>query len=199
MSEDTLRQPLSERFTAALTLACELHRSQARKGTQIPYVAHLLAVASLALEHGASEEEAIAAVLHDAVEDQGGTATEAIVRARFGDTVADIVMGCTDAVVTPKPPWRERKERYVAHVAAAPPSVRLVSCCDKLHNARAIVADYRVHGEALWSRFSGGRDGTRWYYAALVEAFRISPSSLGSLVDELDRTVAELLRLSSTP
>src|SRR6476661_2959231 len=94
--EMALDQPLTERFTRALTLACELHRTQARKGTQIPYVAHLLGVASIALEHGADEDEAIAAVLHDAVEDQGGVPTEALIRARFGDRVADIVMGCTD-------------------------------------------------------------------------------------------------------
>jgi GTP pyrophosphokinase len=197
MSDDTLRQPLGERFTAALALACELHRVQARKGTQIPYVSHLLGVASLALEHGASEDEAIAAVLHDAVEDQGGEATEAIVRAQFGDAVADIVMGCTDAVVVPKPPWRERKERYVAHLAHASASVRLVSCCDKLHNARAILVDYRLHGEVLWSRFSGGRDGTLWYYAALLDAFRAPPVPSRGLVDELERTVSELTRLTA--
>ena len=186
---------LSPRFTDALALACDLHRDQSRKGTQIPYVSHLLGVASLALEHGATEDEAIAAVLHDAVEDQGGLATEAVIRARFGAAVADVVMGCTDAVEEQKPPWRERKERYVAHLASASPSVLLVSACDKLHNARTILSDYRSHGEALWSRFSGGRDGTLWYYAALVEGFgaRIPPA----LAADLALTVSALTALAS--
>jgi (p)ppGpp synthase/HD superfamily hydrolase len=162
---------LSPRYTDALALACELHRDQTRKGTPIPYLAHLLAVSALALEHGATEDEAIAALLHDAVEDQGGLPTEARIRTQFGDAVADIVMGCTDAVVIPKPPWRERKEQYIAHLAHASPSILLVSACDKLHNARAILGDYRTLGEALWPRFSGGRDGTLWYYRTLVAAF----------------------------
>ena len=181
---------LSPRFTDALVLACELHRDQTRKGTPIPYVAHLLAAASLALEHGATEDEAIAALLHDAVEDQGGLPTEVRIRARFGDAVADIVMGCTDAVAIPKPPWRERKEQYIAHLAHASPSILLVSACDKLHNARAILADYRVLGEALWPRFTGGRDGTLWYYRALVAAFgaRI-PAALAT---DLSLTVSTL-------
>ncbi|HTJ47202.1 MAG TPA: HD domain-containing protein [Kofleriaceae bacterium] len=190
---------MTSRYSDALVYACDLHRAQTRKGTDVPYVAHLLAVSALALEHGADEDEAIAAVLHDAVEDQGGEPTEAAIRARFGDRVADIVMGCTDAVVVPKPPWRERKERYVAHVAHASPSIRLVSACDKLHNARSILGDYRVLGEALWPRFTGGRDGTLWYYRALLDAFRASSPSIPSgLEAELERTVAELERLAAT-
>lgn len=195
MADETLAQPLTDRFTDALTLACELHRSQARKGTQIPYVAHLLAVASLALEHGATEDEAIAAVLHDAVEDQGGAATAARIRERFGDHVADLVQAASDTDETPKPPWRERKERYIAHVRTATPSSRLVSAADKLHNARSILADYREHGEALWQRFSGGRDGTLWYYRELVAAFASHGETrlvaeLRRVVDELDALVA---------
>jgi (p)ppGpp synthase/HD superfamily hydrolase len=195
MAEDKLDQPLTPRFTAALTLACELHRSQARKGTQIPYVSHLLGVASLALEHGADEDEAIAAVLHDAVEDQGGQATAASIRERFGDRVTEIVLACTDTDVTPKPPWRQRKEAYVAHIRGATPSARLVSACDKLHNARAILGDYRELGDELWSRFSGGREGTLWYYRALVSAF--SAHGPSRVVAELDRVVSELESLSS--
>ncbi len=186
---------LSPRFTDALALACDLHREQTRKGTPIPYIAHLLAVSALALEHGATEDEAIAAVLHDSVEDQGGLATESLIRSRFGAAVADIVMGCTDAVVVPKPPWRERKEQYIAHLSSAPPSVLLVSACDKLHNARSILADYRALGDDLWPRFTGGRDGTLWYYAELVAAFgaRIPVA----LAYELSATVAELTALAS--
>src|SRR3954470_1989487 len=119
--------PTSGRFRDALVYAAELHVDQVRKGSDTPYVAHLLAVTSLVLEHGASEDEAIAALLHDAIEDQGGAATREEIRRRFGDAVTAIVDGCTDADVIPKPPWRARKEAYVAHVRTAPPSVRLVS------------------------------------------------------------------------
>lgn len=195
MSDQTLRHPLSDRFSSALVLACELHRVQSRKATQIPYVAHLLAVASIALEHGATEDEAIAALLHDAVEDQGGAATATRIREQFGATVADIVVACSDTDVVPKPPWRPRKEAYIAHVRSAPASVRLVSAADKLHNARAILADYREIGEAVWDRFSGGRDGTLWYYRSLVEAF--GSHGTNRLVTELDRVVSELERIAA--
>lgn len=184
------------RFGAALVVAHELHAAQRRKGTDVPYVAHLLAVASLALEHGATEDEAIAALLHDAVEDQGGAATAARIRREFGPAVEAIVLGCTDTPpdAAARPTWRARKEAYVAHLAHAPSSVRLVSTCDKLHNARAIVADLRVHGAALWPRFSGGRDGVCWYYGALVEAFRAA-GPVGPF-DELARTVALMHELA---
>jgi (p)ppGpp synthase/HD superfamily hydrolase len=182
--------PLSRRFDAALVFANHLHATQVRKGGRIPYVAHLLAVASLALEHGADEDVAIAALLHDAVEDQGGRPTLARIRRRFGARVAAIVEGCSDSDTIPKPAWRSRKECYLRRLATAPPDVRLVSACDKLHNARAILADYRVHGEALWKRFRGGRDGTLWYYRALVQAFR--RHGVTPLVAELTRVVAEL-------
>ncbi len=197
MADETLTHPLTDRFTQALGLACELHRSQARKGTVIPYVAHLLAVCSIALEHGASEDEAIAAVLHDAVEDQGGAETEALIRERFGTSVADIVAACSDTDVVPKPPWRDRKERYVAHVRSANRAVRLVSASDKLHNARSILGDYRDVGDELWSRFTGGKAGTLWYYRALVEAFASHGPS--RLVAELERVVTELESLTRAP
>jgi len=186
---------LSPRFEQALAFAAELHRQQVRKGTGVPYMAHLLGVASLALEHGATEDEAIAAVLHDAVEDQGGAATQEAIRQRFGPAVADIVAGCTDTDQTPKPPWRARKEAYIAHLASASPSVRLVSLCDKVHNARTILADYRTIGEELWTRFTGGKKGTLWYYRALVEAFRAHGAT--PLVAELDRIVREVERLAA--
>jgi (p)ppGpp synthase/HD superfamily hydrolase len=185
----------SERFAAALGYAALLHAQQKRKGTEVPYVAHLLAVCAIALEHGASEEEAIAAVLHDAVEDQGGAETAAEIERRFGPAVRAIVEGCTDTDVTPKPPWRARKEAYIAHLASAEPSVLLVSASDKLHNARSIVADLRDLGDALWSRFSGGKEGTLWYYRSLVEAFR--PRAPRALVAELDRVVTEMEHLAA--
>lgn len=189
-----LRTPLSPRFTEAVVLACTLHRHQARNATQIPYVAHLLGVASIALEHGANEDEAIAALLHDAVEDQGGAETAELVRQRFGDVVADIVLGCTDSHEEPKPPWEERKKRYLAHLRTAPASVRLVSASDKLHNARAILADLRAIGDEVWDRFSSKRDKTLWYYRELVNAFASHGRS--RLVDELDRVVTEIERLA---
>jgi GTP pyrophosphokinase len=185
---------LSARFEEALAFAARLHKSQVRKGSDVPYVAHLLGVASLVLEHGANEDEAIAALLHDAIEDQGGAEAREEIRRRFGDVVTAIVDGCTDADVAPKPPWRGRKEAYIARIAGESPSVRLVSTADKVHNARSMLADYRAVGESLWARFKGGRGGTLWYYRALVDAFRQAGSS--PLVDELDRVVSELEQLS---
>jgi (p)ppGpp synthase/HD superfamily hydrolase len=182
--------PLGSRFEEALPFAAQLHRNQVRKGTGVPYVSHLMAVAALVLEHGGNEDEAIAALLHDAVEDQGGADTLRKIRERFGDNVAAIVEGCTDTDQMPKPPWRPRKEAYLAHVASASPSVRLVSAADKLHNARTIVADQRRFGDDVWRRFSGGRDGTLWYYRALVEAFRAHGPT--PLVEELERVVGEM-------
>lgn len=184
---------LSHRFTEALIYARELHATQVRKGSGVPYIAHLLGVASIALEYGANEDEAIAALLHDAIEDQGGNATREEIRRRFGDIVTEIVDGCTDAEITPKPPWRQRKEDYIAHLPTASASVRLVSAADKLYNAATILKDYRILGDSIWSRFKGGKEGSLWYYRALVVAFRKVEST--PLVDELDRVVSELENL----
>lgn len=178
-----------------MVYACRLHARQYRKGSRIPYFSHLLAVASLVLEHGGGEDEAIAALLHDAVEDQGGTPILAEIEARFGAPVASIVQGCTDAVTIPKPPWRERKERYIARLAHEPPQVRLVSAADKLHNARSIVSDYRCLGEALWDRFHGGRDGTLWYYQAVSTV--LVDRGPAALALELARVVQEMERLAN--
>lgn len=183
-------------FEKALTLATRLHATQTRKGSDIPYVAHLLGVASIALDHGANEDEAIAALLHDAVEDQGGEKTLKLIRRRFGSTVADIVWGCSDTDEVPKPPWKERKEAYIEHVACASPSIQLVSASDKLHNARAILSDFRCVGDKLWARFTGGKDGTLWYYRALVAAFRTSGAN-PQLVADLDLVVTDIERLAS--
>ena len=196
MTGDETQLVLSQRYEEALALACELHRRQWRKGAGTPYVAHLLAVSSLVLEQGGGEDEAIAALLHDAVEDQGGKDTLERIRGRFGDGVAEIVAACSDSDTVPKPPWRERKERYLAHLATASPRARLVSVADKMHNARSVLADYRVMGEQLWERFQGGREGSLWYYRALVGAFRSAGG--GPLVDELDRLVAQIEELAWT-
>jgi GTP pyrophosphokinase len=189
---------LSNRFNQALTFAAELHANQQRKGSGVPYIAHLLGVTSIALEYGANEEEAIAALLHDAIEDQGGAATGAEIRRRFGDNVATIVEACTDADSTPKPPWRARKELYLSHLPTASPSVLLVSASDKLHNSRSILQDYRAMGEVVWDRFKGGKTGTLWYYRALVEAFR--PTGVNPwLFAELERTVKAIEQVASNP
>jgi len=186
---------LSERFYAGLDYAARLHASQSRNGTSIPYVSHLLSVASLVMEHGGDEDEAIAALLHDAVEDQGGTATADEIRRRFGDRVADIVLGCTDAFTHPKPPWRPRKEEHIARLRAADRSVRLVAAADKLHNARCIAQEYRLSGEALWARFQGGRDGTLWYYRATLDVLR--EQTPAALFSELERVIGDIERMAA--
>ena len=185
---------LSERFTEAIKFAAKLHSKQLRKGTNIPYVSHLLGVTSLVLEHGGNEDEAIAAMLHDAVEDQGGWKTLELIRNQFGENVAAIVEGCTDSYKTPKPPWRIRKENYIAHLSNASASVRLVSNADKLHNARAILNDLRVCGESVWQRFSGGQDGTLWYYRSLANTF--NKLNNGALAKELNRVVNDIEDIS---
>ena len=183
---------LSPDFTEALTQAAQLHRKQMRKETEIPYISHLMAVASIVLEHGGTEEEAIAALLHDAVEDQGGKPILEWIRRRFGPAVADIVDGCTDTCVEPKPKWQQRKEDYLAHLRdpKTPASIRLVSAADKLHNVKSILTDYRRIGEPLWTRFTGGRDGTLWYYRAVVEALQCGGET--GLIRELDEAVTQL-------
>lgn len=186
--------PYTEKFESALLYATQLHRYQERKGSGLPYVTHLLAVASIVGENGGTEDEVIAALLHDAPEDMGGEARLEDIRRRYGDAVAGIVKGCTDTYEDPKPEWRPRKEDYVAHVARAPSSVRLVSAADKLHNARSILADLRTLGEGLWERFTGGKDGTLWYYRALVEAYRKTGNN--NLIEELDRVVQEIEALA---
>lgn len=184
---------LSNRFTEALVYATELHANQKRKGGKVPYISHLLTVASVVLEYGGNEDEAIAALLHDAVEDQGGPATREIIRQKFGENVTAIVDGCTDSDITPKPPWQARKEEYINHIPTASASVRLVSAADKLHNAWSILKDYRIYGETVWQKFHGGKAGTLWYYRSLVTAFRQVESH--PLVDELDRVVTKLEKL----
>ncbi len=181
---------LSSRFVQAVELALQWHGGQRRKVSGGPYVAHLLRVAAIVLEHGADEDEAIAALLHDAVEDQGGAAAGEEIRRRFGDRVAAIVSGCSDTDQTPKPPWRARKEAHVAQLAAAPASVRLVVAADKLDNARALLDDRLALGESVWGHFRGGREGTLWYYRAVVAALEKAGSN--ALVEQLDRVVGQL-------
>lgn len=186
---------LTPRYEAALVMAAQLHATQVRKGSNVPYVSHLIGVSSLVLEHGGTEDQAIAALLHDAVEDQGGLPTLDRIRNHFGSAVADIVDHCTDSYIEPKPEWKERKEMYISAVLEMPFSAALVSCADKLHNSRAILADLRSVGDEVWERFTGGKEGSLWYYRSLADAFqKVLPSGLS---DELRRTVKKIEGLAN--
>jgi (p)ppGpp synthase/HD superfamily hydrolase len=191
-------QRLSQRFDDALVLAHQLHADQTRKGTTIPYIGHLLAVTAIVIENGGTEDEVIAALLHDAIEDAGGDPIRQVLRDRYGDNVLAIVEGCTDTDQTPKPPWRARKEDYLAHLSEASPSVLLVSLADKIHNASSILRDLRNEGDGVWARFTGSRDGTLWYYRALVEAFQ-ARGQFDRMVDDLERVVTEIDHMADRP
>ncbi len=187
---------LTGRFEDALVFAARLHAGQKRKGTDIPYLGHLLGVASLVLEDGGDEDQAIAGLLHDAVEDQGGLSVLEVIRQRFGERVARIVDGCTDTYDNPKPAWRTRKEHYLAHLSVVASDVLRVSLADKLHNARAILHDLHRQGISTFDRFNGGREGTLWYYSALVIKFKELGVST-PMVDELEQVVNEILQLAA--
>ena len=192
MPSMTTEPRLTEQFDEALTYAADLHRNQTRKGGGgIPYLGHLLSVASLVIEAGGSQTQAIAALLHDAAEDQGGEQTLAEIGRKFGPEVADIVSQCSDTFEEPKPPWQERKERYVAHLGEASEDTILVSLADKLDNARAILRDYRDRGDELWQRFSE-KDPEKhlWYYKSLLAVYKQRNTTW--LVAELERVLDEL-------
>lgn len=163
---------LTDRFSLALTEAERLHRNQLRKGTSIPYISHLLAVTAQVLEHGGDEDQAIAALLHDSIEDcadhvGGAQLLRDRFRELFGPHALELIEACTDAETLPKPPWRERKEAHLRHLQTAHPAVLLVVAADKLHNTRTLLADVRRDGPSTWTRFNGGRDGTLWYLSAM--------------------------------
>ena len=180
---------LGPRLQRAFRYAAEKHAGQTRKQTAVPYLSHLMAVASLALEAGGDEDMAIAALLHDVVEDCGGMPRLREIRKQFGPRVAKIVEGCTDSFVEPKPEWLHRKKDYLREVKHANAETRLVSASDKLHNVRTILADYRQDGEAIWKRFTGKREGTLWYYRALSDEYQRRPNRI---TRELEIAVSEL-------
>lgn len=186
----------SDRLIAAMAAAAQIHGSQVRTGTTIPYLSHLLGACAIALDYGAGEDEAIAALLHDAIEDGQPTAAARATVWSFGDEVGRIVEGCTDADSHPKPPWRERKASYLARLDGEDRSVLLVSASDKLHNARSIVRDLRDIGEEVWGRFSAPKAQTLWYYRSLVTRYRGNPAHTSALIDELERTVTEMETLA---
>ncbi|MGA2744782.1 MAG: HD domain-containing protein [Candidatus Sulfotelmatobacter sp.] len=185
---------LGPRFRRAFEFAAEKHAGQTRKASTIPYIAHLMGVASLVLEAGGDEDLAIAALLHDVVEDCGGMPMLKEVRRKFGKRVAKVVDGCTDTDTEPKPPWRARKENYIRHLKGSDADTRLVAAADKLNNVRSILSDYRAIGESVWSRFNGGREGTLWYYRTLRDQFLRHPRNRVTL--DLELAVNELETLT---
>lgn len=192
MSEQTSTPKLTGQFSKALAYAEMKHHNQVRKGGDIPYIGHLLTVAGLVINDGGSEAQAIAALLHDAVEDQGGAPTLEEIRSNFGGDVARIVDECSDTVEEPKPPWTERKRAYIKHLAGVGEDTLLVSVADKLDNARSMLRDYHTHGPALWERFNRKNPQDHlWYFSELLKAFR-ARGLTSWMVDELDRVVTEL-------
>lgn len=183
---------LTRRFDAAFAYAHEAHAAHTRKGNGMPYLGHLMGVASIVIDDGGTEDEAIAALLHDAAEDQGGRPRLDDIRTRFGDAVAAIVEDCTDSWTQPKAPWAERKQRYVAHARTLSPASLRVSAADKVHNAYAILRDLRNVGDQVWERFNANADDILAYYQSLVRAYRDAGG--GRLVDELDRIVRAIER-----
>lgn len=189
----TITVKLTQRFEQALVYATRLHAAQIRKASGVPYISHLLSVTALVLEAGGDEDEAIAALLHDAVEDQGGKATRAEIYHLFGERVGTIVDNCTEFDTEIKPPWHERKQQYLEQLRQSSVATRRVALADKLHNARTLLQDYRQQGEALWSMFSAGKEGLLWFYHSLLALYReIAPSPM---VEELARVISELEQL----
>ena len=185
---------LSERFREALSFAAEAHDGQGRKNTPVPFIAHLMTVSAIVLEFGGTEDQAIAALLHDAIEDQGGDEMRRKIRARFGDHITRLVDDMTDSEVVPKPPWRERKEAYIAHIADSHPDSVLVSMADKLHNSQSIVHELNRYGPEVFERFNAGPQETVWYYRSLLREFdKLGMNgNIGELLYELRLSVEEL-------
>ncbi|MCX8064172.1 MAG: HD domain-containing protein [Candidatus Hydrogenedentes bacterium] len=180
-----------ERVVKAFSLAQEIHKSQIRKGSSIPYVSHLLMVAGKVLEEGGDEDQFIAGLLHDAVEDQGGMEILVEIESSFGLRVARIVSDCSDSFTFPKKPWKERKEYFIQKCQGLPEDSKLVVACDKWHNLYCILMGYYTEGENIWRRFNGNKDGTLWYYGEVIRA--LSCSWEGKILWELQRLYKELV------
>jgi (p)ppGpp synthase/HD superfamily hydrolase len=196
-----LESAASPRFLDALDFAVRVHGKDRRKGTQIPYVAHLLSVCALVISDGGTEEDAVAALLHDTLEDHPEDVSRRDLSERFGDRVLAIVEACTDTPSSyaggPKPPWRERKLAYIEHLKRADSGELRVAFADKLDNVRSMLADYRQIGEALWHRFNAGKDDQLWFLRSLVVANQVADRP-GYLFIEFRSTVAELERLAAS-
>ncbi len=189
---------LTNRFENALVYCVQLHRNQQRKGKPIPYIAHLLSVSALVLEDGGNEDEAIAALLHDALEDQPDKTSREEIARRFGEQVVLLVNSCTDTPLTyrggVKPPWKQRKEAYLSHLRSGANGALRVSLADKVHNGRELVADYRREGDKIWSHFHAGKDEQLWLYQSLVQAFK-QGGARGALYESFEQIVSELEQL----
>jgi len=191
---------LTARFDEALAFTSQVHRLQARKGGAIPYMAHLLAVTALVLEYGGDEDTAIAALLHDTVEDQGRLPMLERVRAAFGSRIAAIVMEVSDNEGDPKPPWKKRKQDFIDSIPRLSPEARLIALADKLHNVRSTIAEFRRVGDVVWTHFHGRRDGTLWYYREVLSALhKNSQVTNEPLLQELTRDIKELFTLAGEP
>jgi (p)ppGpp synthase/HD superfamily hydrolase len=188
---------LTSSLGEGLGMAVEYHANQAKKGSSIPYVSHLLGVCALVLEYGGTEVQAIAALLHDAAEDAGGEPVLAAIAERFGEPIAAIVRDCSDTTVEPKPEWAQRKRKYIEHLVTVPTDVLLVSACDKLHNLRAIAGDRRVIGDKVFDRFRASADATRGNYAQLIAVYKARGGLPAPLILELDRALAEIGAIGS--
>ena len=189
---------LTDRFSRALTLTHELHQTQTRKDGKVPYISHLMGVSALVLRYGGNEDEAIAALLHDAAEDQGGKKALVLIQEEFGEIVAHIVKGCSDTLQMPKPPWKQRKLEYIAHLKNTDESTLIVAASDKLYNALDSIRTHAIIKENMWNLFKVTEEETRWYYRCLAEIFvqrRTEFPRLTSLVDETVRTIEQLLVL----
>ncbi len=187
---------ITPRFSQAVSLAIQAHDGDFRKGTTIPYISHPLAVASIALEYGADEDQAIAALLHDAIED-GGKEYAQLIEAQFGQRVLYLVEGCTDGVPDAqgkKADWHERKRSYLQHLKQAHDDVLLISGADKLHNARAIVSDLKSVGQIVFERFSTKKDGTLWYYESLADIFEARKAPMAKPIRETVNEILEMTR-----
>ncbi len=180
---------LTHQYHAALALAYELHRDQTRKGSEVPYISHLLAVSALVLEHGGDEDQAIAGLLHDALEDQGDKITADQIEDRFGLRVRRIVEACGEADKALS--WKERNQRYIEHLRTAPDDAVLVSLCDKVHNATAMADDHADSGPQFWSRFNAGYEEQSWKYNQLLEAFKARAAN-PHLVARLERAMQRM-------
>lgn len=187
---------LTAKYESALIFANRLHQDQIRKINGTPYVSHLLSVSAFVLEDGGSEEEAIAALLHDAIEDQGGEKTGDLIREQFGDQVADIVEGCTEKQIHPQPSWKIKKQNYLDNLKNASPEVCRVALADKLHNAISNIEEFHQHGINIWSNFAEGEEGLIWFYDSIVKVIKETNYS-GLLLDRLKRTISELKTLSN--
>jgi (p)ppGpp synthase/HD superfamily hydrolase len=185
----------SERLTAAFNFAFAIHRDQVRKGSGIPYMIHVMGVAAIVGEYGGDEDQVIAALLHDAVEDGEGLKTLGEIRAQFGDRVAGIVEHCSDSFTLPKPPWLERKKSYIATIPSCPEDARLVCAADKLHNVRALTRDLEGKGLSVWERFNGRREGSLWYYTEITRA--LGTNWRHSIITELAVAVDAMLAADS--